>query len=155
MKFKLFLMMMLAIVQLASAQMTEWTWDTYQTKFMAPKDFKVLKNDKTIFSAGNEHINLTIYPREDSELEYEEMLELLENWAISTKLTYETGGEYIEDLNGYWGCFIDGIAENDNPTTVMLIADPDFPDIHFYIWMQYQDGYFDTAVEILKSISPN
>lgn len=155
MKNLFFFLVFLASTQLATAQMTTWTWDMYKIQFKAPSNFKVSKNDKTCFSAGNTNINLTIYPKKGVEANYDEMLSSLTNWADDSNLYYEEGAQYMDDLNRYWGCYIDGVASNGNPTTVLLLVDPDFPDIELYIWIQYQEGYLDTAVEILTSFTPH
>lgn len=152
----LFLLLAFMVVgQIASAQMTEWTWDTYRVKYSAPSNFKVLKNSASGFSAGNNNINLTIYPENGANISYDAMLSSLTRWAKAQKLSFADGAQYLEDLNGYWGCYIDGTASNGNPTSVLLLIDPDYPEIGLYIWLQYQDGYLDTAVEILQSFTPN
>lgn len=154
MKQLFLLLAFVAGTQWASAQMTKWTWDQHRIEFQAPKDFKVSKNDKTVFSAGNTNIALTIYPRSAENMGYDEMAGALEKWAISSKLNYDMAPEYLDDLNGYWGCYIDGYGSNGNPTTVLLLVDPDFADKAFYVWIQYQDGYLERAVEILRSFTP-
>jgi len=146
-------MLILTICQLGFAQMTTWTWDLYKMKFDAPADFKISKNDKTIFSAGNGKLHLTIYPK-NGNISYDDMLSGLSTWANNQTLSYDSEPAYMEDLNRYWGCYIDGSASNGNPTTVMILKDPDYPEIYFYVWLQYQSVYFDTAVEIIKSFTP-
>lgn len=155
MKNLLFLLSFLLTTTFVSAQMTTWTWDLYKVQFQAPSNFKVSKNDKSGFSAGNGHINLTIYPEKGSNASLDDMAASLERWANSTQLSYDGGANMLEDLNGYWGCYIDGTASNGNPTTVMLLADPDYSEIGLYMWIQYQSDYFDQAVEIARSFMPN
>jgi hypothetical protein len=60
---------------------------------------------------------------------------------------------YLENLNGYWGCAIDGTS-NKLPATIMLIVNPDHPDISFYIWINYSKEYYHDAIAILKSFTP-
>lgn len=152
----LFLLFALLLgAQFASAQMTTWTWDTYKVKFDAPSNFKTSKNSATGFSAGNTNINLTIYPENGANISYEKMLRSLQKWADNQNLSYDGDAAYMEDLNGYWGCYIDGVAPNGNPTSVLLLIDPDYPEIGLYVWVQYQDGYLDTAVDIISSFTPN
>jgi hypothetical protein len=154
MKNLFLLIVFMAASQWASAQMTTWTWDTYKVKYSAPSNFKVSKNSAAGFSAGNTNINLTIYPEKGANISYDDMLNSLTAWADAQSLGYDAGAEYIE-LNGYWGCYIDGVASNGNPTSVLLLIDPDYPEIGLYVWLQYQDGYLDTAVEMLRSFTPN
>lgn len=143
------------IVMTTFSQLTTWTWDQYKVKFDAPTDFKVDDNNAEVFSAGNGHINLTIYPQTNVSTEIDAMTENLSKWAINTDLSFDMQPEFLEDLNGYWGVYIDGEASNGNPTTVVLLIDPDYPDIGLYIWLQYQIDYFETAVDILASFTPN
>lgn len=88
-----------------NAQMQTWTWDTYKVKFDAPKDFKVLKNDATTFSAGNSGINLTIYPQKGKSFTKNSMASSLKDWAVKSKLTFDGAPEPLDDLNGYWGLY--------------------------------------------------
>ena len=155
MKNLLFLFAFLTTCQWASAQMTTWTWEVNAVQFQAPSNFKVSKNNGDIFSAGNANLNLTIYSEKGANHTYEKMTGVISKWATNNNLSYDSEPAFMEDLNRYWGCYIDGYASNGNPTTVMLLVDPDFPEIGMYVWLQYQDGYLDTAVEILSSFVPN
>ena len=155
MKKSLFLLAFVVLSHFASAQMKTWTWDTYKVKYSAPSNFKVSKNTKDVFSAGNTNINLTIYPRTGENLAYDDMDGALRKWARSSKVSFSGEPNLMESLNGYWGVYVDGTAENGNPTTMLILVDPDYPEIALYVWLQYQDDYVDTAVEILKSFTPN
>lgn len=155
MKKTIFLFAFVALSHWASAQMTTWTWDTYKIKYSAPSNFKISKNTKEAFSAGNTNINLTIYPHVDENLAYDDMAGALRTWAKSSSVSFQGAPQQMEDLNGYWGVYIDGKANNGNPTTMLILIDPDYPEIALYVWLQYQSGYVDTAVQILKSFTPN
>jgi hypothetical protein len=81
-------------------------------------------------------------------------------WANQTGLRYadyNTDGDaqpiYLDNINGYWGCAIDGKKQG-FPASMLLLVDPDFPDISFYIWISYSDEYYHDAVTILKSFKP-
>jgi hypothetical protein len=157
MKIKfLFTAFLILAVSIVSAQSLEsWTWDTYKMKFKVPNNFKVSDNDATKFSAGNGNLHLTIYPRKDEELTYETMQSALRKWARSNNVNYEGEVKYMKSLNEYWGVYIDGTGSNGLPTSLLLLVDPDYTTNSFYIWLQYQRDYFDTAVDILKSFTPN
>ena len=85
MKNLLFLLSFLLTTTFVSAQMTTWTWDLYKVQFQAPSNFKVSKNDKSGFSAGNGHINLTIYPENGKNHSLDQMAGSLESWANREK----------------------------------------------------------------------
>jgi hypothetical protein len=137
-----------------SQSMQEWTWDEYHVKFSVPTSFKVLSNSSTEFSSGNSNMNLTIYPRRDENLEYNQMSGALARWARENKVSYSGSPNYMENLNGYWGVYIDGTVSG-SPVSLLLIEDPDYPEVTMYIWLSYTSAHYNTAVRILKSFTPN
>lgn len=157
----LFLTLLLLSTSMLRAQSLEaWTWDTYKMKFQAPDNMRVEENDANSFQATNDKITLDIYPRKGENLTYDGMKNAIVKWADQTGLRYEdynTDGDaqpiYLDNINGYWGCAIDGKKQG-FPASMLLLVDPDFPDISFYIWISYSDEYYHDAVTILKSFRP-
>ena len=153
--FALLFLCLFTFVFAANAQrMQEWTWDAYKTKFSVPSSFKVIENTDESFSAGNNTMNLTIYPRSGENLQYNKMSGALTRWARENSVTYSGSPNYMEDLNGYWGCYIDG-KTGGSPVSLLLLVDPDYPDISMYIWLSYTSADYNTAVNVLKSFTPN
>lgn len=137
-----------------------WTWDTYRIKFKAPDNLVVQKNDATVYEATNKAMALDIYPRKGENLTYDGMKNAIIKWANDLDLSYNTENSagdtqpiYLENINGYWGCAIDG-SKTGFPATVMLIVNPDYPDLSFYIWISYSKEYYHDAVAVLKSFTP-
>lgn len=157
----LFAVLLLLSANILKAQSLEtWTWDTYKMKFKAPDNMRVEENDATHFEGTNDVIVLDIYPRKGENLTYDGMKNAIVNWASQTGLRYMDYNSdndkqpiYLDNLNGYWGCAIDG-KKNGAPASMLLLVDPDFPDISFYIWISYTDDYYHDAVAILKSFTP-
>jgi len=153
--------LLLLICNFVKAQSLEsWTWDTYKMKFKAPDNMRIQKNDASTFEATNDKITMDIYPRKGENLTYDGMKTAIINWASQTGLrynTYNSSGDaqpiYLDNVNGYWGCAIDGKKQG-FPASMLLLEDPDFPDISFYIWISYSDEYYHDAVTILKSFEP-
>lgn len=139
---------------LMAQSMKTWNWTTYKMQFQAPSNFKVDKNNAEIFDAGNGDLHLTIYPEKGNNITEASMKGLLRTWARENKLKFDGSVETMEDLNGYWGVYVDGVA-NDLPTSILLLVDPDYPNISFYVWLQYDAELEDTAVKILKSFIPS
>lgn len=138
-----------------SQEMINYTWDAYHMTFNIPKDFEIKKSGGNNFAAGNSDIYLSIYPRLDEHLVYEEMEEALMKWANSSDvLLTDDGIMYLEDLNGYWGVMADGIVDN-WPIFLMLIIDPDYPNTSLYVWLSYSEDKIDIGEKILFSITPN
>lgn len=157
MKLKIFSCLLLCafFATAATAQsMKKWTWSSYKMAFQAPSNFKVDQNDAKTFDAGNGKIHMTIYPEKGEAISKSAMKNSLKTWAKDNKLKFSGDVENMEDLNGYWGVFIDGTA-NDLPTSILLLVDPDYPEISFYVWLQYDEDQLDTAVEILRSFIPS
>lgn len=139
---------------LMAQSMKTWNWTTYKMQFQAPSNFKVDKNNAEIFDAGNGDLHLTIYPEKGNTITESSMKGLLRTWARENKLKFDGNVETMEDLNGYWGVYVDGVANN-LPTSILLLVDPDYPNISFYVWLQYDAELEDTAVKILKSFIPS
>lgn len=146
--------MTITLANTATAQMQEWVWDEYSTKFSVPNDFTVKFNDASKFEAGNGNIVLTIYPKRGEALSYGDMINSVNNWANSNSVVNQTNAEYVDDLNGYWGVAIGGTASN-YPVFLMLAIDPDYTDISLYIWISYNEAYESIAEQILLSFTPN
>jgi hypothetical protein len=129
-------------------------------KFRAPDNMVVQKNDATVYEASNKSVTMDIYPRKNENLTYDGMKTAIIKWADKSSLSYnitnssgDTQPIYLSNINGYWGCAIDGTKNGFSASAVLLI-DPDNPDISFYIWVSYAREYYHDAVAILKSFTP-
>lgn len=135
-----------------------FTWDTYKTKFKIGSDFEIKESTGDFFSAGTYDINLTISPMKNSEGNtYTSLQKGLKSWVATNDVTVNSSGyQHLEDLNGYHGCMIDGTYNNGTQTVFMMnVVDPDYTDIHLYVWVAYNTKSYDLALEILKSFTPN
>lgn len=155
MRIKLFSLVVFCLLTLVgTAQLKTWNWTEYKMQFKAPTNFKVDVNNSEKFSAGNGNLYLTLYPKKGTKMSYEGMKGALRDWSRQNDLTYREDVKYMSNLNGYWGVYIDGMASSGLPTTLMMLVDPDYSNIYFYVWLQYQSPYLQTAVDILKSFMP-
>ena len=150
-----------AISLVLNAQsLQSWTWDTYKMKFKAPDNMVVKKSDATVYEATNNSITMDIYPLTGQNLTYDGMKSAITKWADQSSLSYKpynsNGAKqpiYLENINGYWGCAIDGTKEGFS-TSVLLLVNPDYPDVNFYVWISYASEYYHDAIAILKSFTP-
>ncbi|MEP7252419.1 MAG: hypothetical protein ABI683_08565 [Ginsengibacter sp.] len=139
--------------------MQVWNWNSYKIKFKAPDNMIVSKSDGTVYEASNRNITMDIYPRKSENLTYDGMKQAILNWANKLSMSWgsTSSGEsqpvYLKSINGYWGCAIDG-SKNGFSASVLLLVDPDNPDISFYIWVSYAKEYYHDVVTILKSFTP-
>ena len=159
-KFLLTASLVLTCTFLKAQTLEAWTWDTYKMKFKAPDNMRVQENDASSFQATNDKITLDIYPRKGENLTYDGMKNAIISWANQTDLAYNdynANGDaqpiYMDNLNGYWGCAIDGKKQG-FPASMLLLVDPDYPDISFYIWISYSSEYYHDVLSILKSFQP-
>lgn len=159
-KFLATLILLFVGVAIQAQTLQLWTWDTYKVKFKAPDNLVVKKNDATVYEATNKSMALDIYPRKGENLTYDGMKNAIIKWAGDLGLSYNTQNSagdaqpiYLENINGYWGCAIDG-SKDGFPATVMLIVNPDFPELSFYIWISYSKEYYHDAVAVLRSFTP-
>jgi Dihydro-orotase-like len=162
MKHKLILcLVMMAISPIVKSQTLQtWTWDQYKMQFKAPDNMTVNQNDASAFRATNNNITLEIYPRQGENLTYDGMKNAIINWANQSSLSfnpYNSNGDaqpiYLSNVNGYWGCAIDG-TKSGYSASALLLVDPDYPNISFYVWISYAEEYYHDAVTILKSFEP-
>ncbi len=138
-----------------SQSWTDYEWKEYMTQFKIPSDFKVTESSSTRFSATNGKILMSIYPRRDENLSWEEMEDNLRSWTIDNDV--ENLGDIVvldeEKMNGYWGVLLEG-TKSDYSVGTMLIVDPYFPEISLYIWVTYDADEIDTVIEMLMSFTP-
>ena len=137
-----------------------WKWDYYKMKFKAPDNMVVQKSDATVYEASNNSITMDIYPLTGQNLTYDGMKNAIIRWADKSLLSYhETNSSgtrqpiYLENINGYWGCAIDGTKEGFSASALLLV-NPDHPDINFYVWISYASEYYHDAIAILRSFTP-
>lgn len=147
-------------VLLKAQSLQTWTWNSYNVRFKAPDNMVVQENDANGFQATNNSITMDIYPRRGENLTYDEMKNAIINWATQNGLTYDQvnsqGNQqpiYLQDLNRFWGCAIDGTKGNFDATAV-IIVNPDHPDISFYVWISYSSPFYQYAVSMLESFEP-
>lgn len=148
--------LMLSISSILSSQtLKSWTWDYYKIKFKAPDNMVVQESNANKFQASNVSIVMDIYPRVGENFTYDGMKNSIINWANQSNLSFNSNNNpiYLKDLNRYWGCAIDG-TNNGFPTSILLLVDPDFPNISFYIWVSYKSEYYHDVIAILKSFEP-
>ncbi len=161
MKHKSLISIFLLIVSFAGTaqSLQTWTWDTYKMKFKAPDNMVIQQNDANGYQATNNNITLDIYPRTGENLTYDGMKNSIINWASQLSLSYSSNLNgrsqpiYLQNINRYWGCAIDGTKEG-FPASVLLLVNPDNPDISFYVWISYAQEYYHDAIAILRSFQP-
>jgi hypothetical protein len=162
MRYKLLILLVcLSAFSFTQAQsLKQWTWDTYKIKFKIPDNMTVQENNADKFEVKSGSITMDIYPRKGENFTYDGMKAAIVKWANQSDLSYDTynssGSEqpiYLSNLNGYWGCAIDG-KKIGFPATMLLLVDPQYADISFYVWISYSAEYYNDVLQILKSFEP-
>lgn len=138
-----------------SQTMKDFTWDTYHVKFQIPTTFNVDKNTSDAFGAGDPDAYLSIYPRQGESMSFSGMKGALETWALDSKVYDYPKVNELDNLNGYWGVYVDGTnSENKLPATLLILVHPDYPKTKLYVWINYKSDAFDMALKMLKSFTP-
>jgi hypothetical protein len=135
--------------------MKDYTWDSYNVKFAIPVTFHVDKSSGEVFEAGDDDVYLSIYPQKGSSVAFSQMKAKLETWASDSKV-YDYPKVYeLENLNGYWGVYLEGTnSTNSLPALLMLVVHPDYPTKYMYVWINYRKDAISTAEKVLKSFTP-
>jgi hypothetical protein len=127
--------------------------DDFYMGFSIPKSFNILKNDSTVFSAGDSVMNMTIYPIDASGIDSSNIVSLLSEWAAQNGVEVLSNYEHFSDVDNYYGVLCAGTL-NSYYIMLMLALDPVFFDMGFYLWFSYQDGSLDTVISIIDSLYP-
>ena len=155
MKKYILLLAFVLLGQWANAQMQTWTWDIYKVMFSVPNSLIIDQNDKDSFSAGDSSIYLAIYPANIEDLNNDDLIGKLGEWANNELLIYDIENlVIIENLNGFDGYMLDCIDPKGYPTTIGILFHPHYPRLGIGIWLQYQEGELQKAIEILQSFKP-
>jgi hypothetical protein len=159
-KFLQTILLSVICLALNAQSLRSWTWDYYKMKFKAPDNMIVQKSDATVYEASNRSVTMDIYPKTGQNLTYDGMKNAIINWAKQESLSYRATNSsgatqpiYLENINGYWGCAIDGTKQG-FAASVLLLVNPDYPDINFYVWISYAPEYYHDAIAILRSFTP-
>jgi len=152
-----FLLTVLLIVAVSGvfAQMKPYSWASYKIKFKVPENFKVDEATATKWVGHNSTITLSIYPRKSEQLSPEAMKTSLYNWTVENGVKNMDEGTEIdpEKLNRYSGFLFEGTVDDFSVETI-LISDPDYPAINFYIFIHYKPGNEAEVLQIMTSFTP-
>ncbi|HNW90595.1 MAG TPA: hypothetical protein PKN48_13095 [Bacteroidales bacterium] len=137
------------------AQLKPYSWDSFKIKFKVPENFVVDEATANTWIGHNSKITLSIYPRKGENLSGESLKTALNNWTVANGVTNLDEGTEIdpEKLNRYNGYLYEGVS-NTFLVETMLIVDPDYPGISFYIFIHYKAGSEDDVLNILTSFTP-
>ncbi len=137
------------------AQLKPYSWDSFKIKFKVPENFVADEATSNTWIGHNSKITLSIYPRKGENLSAENLKTALYNWTVANGVTKMDEGTEIdpEKLNRYKGYLYEGVI-NDLFVETMLIVDPDYPGISFYIFIHYKAGSEDDVLKILTSFTP-
>jgi hypothetical protein len=98
--------------------------------------------------------------QDNTELSFEqkiyrsELEEMLDDWRNQSGVSCTGKAEFIPDLNGYWGVYSE-CTKSGFPVLMLVIRDPDFPELLLYIWISYRESHYQTAIKILRSFKPS
>lgn len=129
-------------------------------KFKIMEDMEVTDNDEDEFDAKSNDIFLKILTIPGETLTYEGMKAAIIDMAnSSTNFKYSTDGinragykqpMYLTNLDHFWGITLEG-AVNGGALTILLLVNPDNPDICYHVIFSYHDEYWRDIFTIMNS----
>lgn len=129
-------------------------WTSYKLGFQAPSDLVIKESSSNVYYAGSDHIFLTIYPKKGDSLTHDQLQPALQKWAASHKLNLPSSGStFLPNNNRLWNYYIGGSGYKGMSTYVAIVVDSSHPADSYYVWLQYQNGYADAAMNILNTLS--
>lgn len=131
-----------------------WTWNNYKIGFQAPTDLVVKESSAKVFYAGSEHVFITIYPKTGDSLNHDNLPLAVQKWATEHKLNFAPANSgYLSNSNRYWKYYVGGNGYKGMSTYVAVIVNSSHPEESYYVWLQYQNGYAEAAMNILNSFN--
>ncbi|HOY32105.1 MAG TPA: hypothetical protein PKW80_09520 [Bacteroidales bacterium] len=148
-------MLLIFFVSGVSAQMKSYSWASYKMKFKVPENFKVDEATGTKWIGHNSTITLSIYPRKNDQVSQSDLKTALYNWTVENGVKNIDEGTEIDPqkLNRYEGFLYEGKTDDFSVET-LLISDPDYPGIVFYICIHYKPGSEADVLKIVTSFTP-
>lgn len=136
-------------------EMEEYTWEQFNIKFKIPVTLTITESSGEKFIAGNDDINVSLYPQTDLAYTKDDMKSALETWTKDNGVVFdaEKGALNLDDLNGYIGVYVDG-TKNEVPVTTFLLIDKKKEKTSIFVWISYREAFFQKALEIISSFTP-
>lgn len=154
-KLKLFLILAIVTFFTQSAksqEITSWSWDNYEMKFSAPKEFIVQTNSDEEFTAklSNDLLHLSIIPWKDATLTPESLKNSVRKLCEEMGYTPREIGTINDiDLNGFTGSYC-VITKNGVTLIVEGLLDQ-HGETNFYSIIVYAGEYEKQAYAIANS----
>lgn len=132
--------------------MKTWAWANYKIAFQAPSDLVVKESSDKLFYAGTEHVFLTIYPKKGENLQYDKLHAALQKWAGKNKVKFSSSDTASSTSKSRsWIYYVKGKGYRGMATYASIIVDSSHPENSYYIWLQYDNGYSNTAKDVMNS----
>ena len=123
-------------------------WETHQVGFKVPRGFVVQTNNDEEFSAGNDHVYVTIAPIQDENITVDDLAEVVD--AMVKEMDYDlvTDGDAV-DVNNFTGYYVRGSKDGSN-AVVMALLDPESA-INLIVVAIYEGDHEEDALMTVNS----
>jgi hypothetical protein len=138
----------LFLVSMRLSAQVDMTWDTHGVGFKVPRGFVVETNTAEEFSAGNDHVFVTIAPIQDENITTDDLADIVA--AMAKEMDYDllTDGDAVT-VNNFTGYYARGSKENAN-AIVMALLDPE-SSTNLIVVSVYTGDHEDDALMTINS----
>ena len=164
MKLKLlFLLLTTSAFYISHAQFKTCGYDKQKMKFKIMQDMEVTANTDTKFEAKDKDFYLGIATITGKTYTYDgmkdgivEIANKVKGFTYSLDVINRGGGKqpmYLTELDHFWGITVEG-QQNGDAITLVLLVNPDNPDISYIVYFRYDVAYYREVKIILNSFQP-
>ncbi|MCB0522467.1 MAG: hypothetical protein H6577_18220 [Lewinellaceae bacterium] len=130
------------------AAQTQMHWDTHGVGFSVPNDFKIDINNGDEFTAGNDHLLLSIMPIQDETVTEDNLADAVVEMA--TAMDYDVVNEADAiDIDDFTGYYVKGSLDEAH-VVVMALLDKK-SSTNLLVVIAYDNGYENAAVKVARS----
>lgn len=127
---------------------TKMLWDTHGVGFTVPDDFKIDTNNGDEFTAGNDHLLLSIMPIQDETVTEDNLADAVVEMA--TAMDYDVVNEADAiDIDDFTGYYVQGTLDEAH-VVVMALLDKK-SSTNLLVVIAYDNGYENAAIKIAGS----
>jgi hypothetical protein len=138
---------LLLVTSHLSAQ-TKMEWDLHGVGFTVPSDFAIEANNSEEFTAGNDHLFLSIYPIQDETITEDNLADAVVEMAVSMEYDVVDEADAI-DIDDFTGYYVKGTLDAAN-VVVMALLDKK-SSTNLLVVIAYDQGFENQAINIASS----
>ncbi len=127
---------------------TKMEWDDHGVGFTVPNDFQIATNNGEEYSAGNDHLFLSIFPIQDETLTEDNLADAVVEMAAAMEYDVLDEADAI-DIDDFTGYYVKGTLDEAH-VVVMALLDKK-SSTNLLVVIAYDNGYENQAIKIAGS----